>query len=132
MTESLLCQHYYCLGTVCLSKNEMWNTSSLKRIKVKKPELHKTSLKQVLTRHKTSRLLSPHIRKWASLKPALHTTDIKLALKWHSMFIQKNTLNHTTVIICFIKQTLFQHDISRKEIMTCHPWIAEGVIQNPE
>lgn len=98
----------------------------------KKTELDKTSLKQVLTRHKTSRLLFPHIRKWASLKPTLHTIDIKLALKWHSMFIQKNTLNHTTVIICFIKQTLFQHDISRKEIMTCHPWIAEGVIQNPE
>lgn len=32
---------------------------------------------------------------------------------------------------CFIKQTLFQHDISRKEIMTCHSWIAEGAIKNP-
>lgn len=29
----------------------------------------------------------------------------------------------------FIKQTLFQHDISRKETMTCHSLIAEGAIQ---
>lgn len=31
-----------------------------------------------------------------------------------------------------MKQTLFQHDRSRKEKMTCHSWIAEGAIQNPE
>lgn len=36
------------------------------------------------------------------------------------MFIQKNTLKSYNCDLCFIKQTLFQHDISRKEIMTIH------------